>query len=153
MKSKRQKMIDKIIIENEIDTQELLQEQLKAAGFDVTQATVSRDIKEMELIKVTIENNKSKYSRPFKLTLSDNKKYNKLYTIFLEAVISVAYAQNIVCVKCHTGTGSAACTSIDSMHLGEIVGTIAGDDTIFILLKTQEEAIEFVDKLYELLGL
>lgn len=148
MKAKRQKMIDKIILENEIDTQELLLEQLKLAGIDVTQATVSRDIKEMELIKVSLGNNKSVYSRVHKLEVIDRKSY----PIFLEAVLSVDYAQNIVCVKCRTGTGSAACATIDSMNIGEIVGTIAGDDTIFILLKTTQEAIEFVDRLNEFLS-
>lgn len=147
MKAKRQQMIDKIILENEIDTQELLLEQLKLAGIDVTQATVSRDIKEMELIKISI-NNKSVYSRTHKLEVIDRKSY----PIFLEAVLSVDYAQNIVCVKCRTGTGSAACATIDSMNIGEIVGTIAGDDTIFILLKTTHEAVEFVDRLNEFLS-
>lgn len=144
MKNKRQKMIDKIISENEIDTQELLNEQLKLAGIEVTQATISRDIKEMELIKVTLENSKTVYARKHELEKIPNR-------IFLEAVISVDYAQNIVCVKCQSGTGSAACATIDSMNIGEIVGTIAGDDTIFILLKTTQEAIEFVDKLNEFL--
>lgn len=151
MKSKRQDMIDKIIAENEIDTQEALQERLKLAGFDVTQATVSRDIKEMDLVKVLLENNKFKYARSQGATLTNTKQIKKLRSIFFKAVISVDYAQNIVCVKCHSGTGNATCTCIDSMHLGEIVGTIAGDDTIFILLKTLEEAIEFVDKLNEIL--
>lgn len=143
MKAKRQKLIDTIILENEIDTQELLLEQLKLSGIDVTQATVSRDIKEMELIKVQLENNKAVYARSNKLEIVNSK----LHPIFLEAVISLDYAQNIVCVKCQPGTGSAVCTTIDSMHIGEIVGTIAGDDTIFILLKTTDEAIEFTQKL------
>lgn len=143
MKAERQKLIDKLIIENEIETQELLQEHLKQAGYDVTQATVSRDIKEMNLTKVSLKNNRSKYARHSK---------NDENSIFLQAVISVDYAQNIACVKCHSGTGNAACTIIDVMNLGEIVGTIAGDDTIFILLKTTEKAQEFVEKLKEILN-
>lgn len=147
MKAIRQKMIDKIISENDIDTQELLLERLKISGIDVTQATVSRDIKEMDLIKIS-KNNKTIYSRQHRLEVLDIKSY----PIFLEAVTSVDYAQNIVCVKCQSGTGNAACATIDSMNIGEIVGTIAGDDTIFILLKTTQEAIEFVDKLNEFLS-
>lgn len=143
MKTERQKIIDKIILENEIETQELLQEYLSNEGFEVTQATVSRDIKEMNLIKISCGNNRSKYVRTNKNEENSN---------FLKAVKSVDYAQNIVCVKCNSGTGNAVCTIIDAMNLGEIVGTIAGDDTIFILLKTTKLAKDFVGKIKDILN-
>ncbi len=143
MKVERQKLIDKIILENEIETQELLQEYLSKEGYEVTQATVSRDIKEMNLTKISCGKNRSKYARTNK---------SEENSMFLQAVTSIDYAQNIACLKCHSGTGNAVCTTIDAMNLGEIVGTIAGDDTIFILLKTTKNAKEFVEKIKQILN-
>lgn len=150
MKLKRQDIIEEIIKSNAICTQEALQEKLKEQGFDVTQATVSRDIKKLGLIKVLFDDGKYRYA--MSNHASDVKKTGKFHSVFLEAVISVDYAQNIVAVKCHVGMGNAACAALDIMSLGEVVGTLAGDDTVFILLKTIDEAKAFVDKLHNILG-
>ena len=150
MKSKRQQAILKIISENDICTQEELQKKLEEQGFNVTQATVSRDIKNLKLIKTSSQGQKYKYAQ--KSDDADAQKSIRFQSAFLAAVISVDYAQNIVCVKCHVGMGNAACAVIDNMNLGDVVGTIAGDDTIFILLKDTQQAVAFVDKLNEMLG-
>lgn len=150
MKSKRQQAILKIISENDICTQEELQKKLEEQGFNVTQATVSRDIKNLKLIKTSSQGQKYKYAQ--KNEDNDSQKGIRFQSAFLAAVISVDYAQNIVCVKCHVGMGNAACAVIDNMNLGDVVGTIAGDDTIFILLKDTQQAVAFVDKLNEMLG-
>lgn len=151
MKSKRQEAIEEIIKKYPICTQEALQEKLNEQGFCVTQATVSRDIKSLGLIKVSADDGKYRYA--VGTAIKDSKKNGKFHSVFLEAVISVDYAQNIAAVKCHVGMGNAACAAIDMMELGEVVGTLAGDDTIFILLKTQEDAQIFVDKLKDILGI
>lgn len=149
VKTKRQEAILKIIDMDEVCTQEILQEKLKESGFDVTQATVSRDIKSLNLIKIGLKGGNYRYAQ--KQDDVVEKKTMKFKSVFYEAVISVDYAQNIVAVKCHVGMGNAACAAIDMMSLGEVVGTLAGDDTIFILLKTEQKAHEFVDKLNEML--
>lgn len=150
MKTKRHEILLKIIKQEEICTQEELQEKLKLAGFDVTQATVSRDIKNLNLVKTAQKNGSYRYVQ--KQDDITEKKAVKFKSVFYEAVISVDYAQNIVAVKCHVGMGNAACAAIDMMDIGDVVGTLAGDDTIFILLKTAEDAHQFVDKLNEMLG-
>ncbi len=150
MKTKRHEMILQIIEQDDVCTQEILQERLKQAGFDVTQATVSRDIKNLNLIKISLKGGSYRYAQ--KQDDIVQKKTMKFKSVFYEAVISVDNAQNIVAVKCHVGMGNAACAAIDMMNLGDVVGTIAGDDTIFILLKTTEKAIQFVEKLNQMLG-
>lgn len=149
MKTKRHEMILQLIEQDDVCTQEILQEKLKQAGFDVTQATVSRDIKNLNLIKITQKGGSYRYAQ--KQDDIIEKKTMKFKSVFYEAVISVDYAQNIVAVKCHVGMGNAACAAIDMMSLGEVVGTLAGDDTIFILLKTEQKAHQFVDKLNQML--
>lgn len=149
MKTKRHEMILQLIEQDDVCTQEILQEKLKLAGFDVTQATVSRDIKNLNLIKITQKGGGYRYAQ--KQDDIIEKKTMKFKSVFYEAVISVDYAQNIVAVKCHVGMGNAACAAIDMMSLGEVVGTLAGDDTIFILLKTEQKAHQFVDKLNQML--
>lgn len=150
MKGKRQEAIERIIVKNEVCTQETLQELLRDNGFEVTQATVSRDIKNMELIKILTPEGKYRYAK--NREDQTRKKTGKFHSVFMEAVISADYAQNIVAVKCHVGMGNAACAALDMMELGDVVGTLAGDDTIFILMRTTQEAAVLVDKLYGLLG-
>ena len=150
MKTKRHAMILSIIGQGDVYTQEILQEKLKDAGFDVTQATVSRDIKSLDLVKIAKKGGTYRYAQ--KQDDVVEQKAMKFKSVFYEAVISVDYAQNIVAVKCHTGMGNAACAAIDMMNLGEVVGTLAGDDTIFVLLKTTERAHQFVGKLNQMLN-
>lgn len=145
MKSGRHEAIIKIITENEIQTQELLQEKLRKAGYNVTQATVSRDIKSLSLTKMSTGDGRSIYVREPNAAKANQKV--KFFSVFSEAVISVDYAQNIVVVKCHVGMGNAACAALDTMNLGGIVGTIAGDDTIFVLMRTNADAARIMEKI------
>ncbi|MGN0620704.1 MAG: arginine repressor [Porcipelethomonas sp.] len=132
MKNKRHSKILDIIKLRDVETQEMLQEILKEYGFKVTQATVSRDIKELKLIKKLDENGVYKYVSPSDSRVKQN--------IFMDTVMDVDYAVNTVVVKCHTGMAQAACAALDSMNYENIVGTLAGDDTIFVLMRTEPDA-------------
>ncbi len=136
MKKDRHLLILELIEKYSISTQEDLLSKLLECGVDVTQATVSRDIKELRLVKQPALNGQYKYSQ----ASSTDEKYMKYYAIFAESITSVDYAQNICVVKCHSGTAQAVCTAIDAINLSDILGTIAGDDTIFILCRTERTA-------------
>ena len=140
MKAKRHAEILKIITEYVIDTQEELLKLLKKGGFNTTQATVSRDIKELRLVK-TLMNGDYKYVVPN--IVSDVENQPKYESILSESVQSIDYAGHTVVVKCGAGMAGAACAAIDSMDLKKVVGTLAGDDTVFILLRTESDAVEF----------
>lgn len=132
MKKKRQAEILSIIKEQTIENQDMLIKALAKRGYNVTQATVSRDINELRLEKNINEDGVSCYTQ-----VADEKKYN---TIFHQAIISVDYAMNIVCLKCRSGLANAACATFDVMNLDSVVGTIAGDDTVFILTRSEADA-------------
>lgn len=145
MKKRRQAKILELIKKFNIETQEELQALLKESGFEVTQATISRDIKELRLVKELSDGGRYVYS--------SGKKNNfdsvsvRATGIFIDSVISVEYALNTVCVKCFPGMAGAACAAIDSMQWSDVLGTIAGDDTIFVLCKSQSAAQNFTDTL------
>lgn len=143
MKRKRHALILKLIEERPISTQEELLEYLCSHDFDVTQATVSRDIKELRLIKITDSNGRYRYSLPQDKSTDLSSKFRMIFT---STIISVDYAMNIVCINCHSGMAQGACSALDSMGFGEIVGTVAGDDTIFVLCRTEENAKEMANK-------
>ena len=143
MKKKRHEMILKLIKENEVATQEELLSMLIKNGFSVTQATVSRDINELHLIKVQGKKGQNE---------QNSHNLNKFHTIFSQSVISVESAGNICCIKCFAGTANAAAATVDALNYNEVVGTIAGDDTLFVLLKTPEVAEKFQNKIEELLS-
>jgi transcriptional regulator of arginine metabolism len=136
MKKDRQEMILNLIDKYAVTTQAELMGYLKDLGVEVTQATVSRDIRELKLVKQTDENGISRYRQADSL----NNKFLKFSAIFSESIISTNCAQNITVVKCHPGTANACCAAIDSMDLEDVAGTIAGDDTIFILCKNERAA-------------
>ena len=141
MKYARQKEILKIIRNSTVENQEMLQELLKEQGFPVTQATISRDIRELNLIKKA--DNKGIYhyvQQEFSVPQDD---------LFSNHIISVDFAGNITVVRCQAGTAQAVCTMLDSVQRSDIVGTIAGDDTIFVLLRTNEQAKQFCVELNE----
>ena len=148
MKKRRQAKILEIISSNDIETQEQLQSMLLGSGYEVTQATISRDIKELRLVKELSSNGRYVYSTGQKNNDSITKRTGG---IFNESIIRIDYAHNTVVIKCFTGTANAACATIDSMNLDEIVGTIAGDDTIFILCRSEETAKIFISKLRNIL--
>lgn len=150
MKKRRHAKILDIIKNLDVETQEDLQALLLENGFEVTQATISRDIKELRLVKELSENGRYVYSTGKKN--SSESVSARASGIFVDSVISVESAMNIVCVKCFAGMAGAACAAIDSMQCNEVVGTIAGDDTIFVLCKTENAASIFTSNLEKLLN-
>jgi transcriptional regulator of arginine metabolism len=152
MKNKRHEMILKLVSENEIETQEMLCDELCKAGFNVTQATVSRDIKELALIKTPLPDGGSKYTVPALKRESMTDGDNLIFTIISDSVRSVDYAMNTVVVKCTSGMAQAICAKLDTTELHNVVGTIAGDDTIFILMRTEKDASRLVKELRMIIG-
>lgn len=136
MKKDRHAKILELIEKYDISTQEELLERLLDCGVEVTQATVSRDIKELRLVKHPSSAGQYKYS----LATGADEKYIKYSAIFTQSVTDSDYAQNICMLKCHPGTAQAACAAIDALEISEVLGTIAGDDTIFILCRTERAA-------------
>ncbi len=150
MKSKRQSTLLKLIEMYDISTQSELTEYLNKEGFNATQATVSRDIKDLRLVKAVGANGKSKYAVSHSAT--DSGFSEKLLAIFRESVLSYDNAQNIVVLKTMPGLASAACSAIDSMQSSDIVGTLAGDDTAFLVMHTAESASDFCESLGKMLS-
>ena len=139
------------LIENEnIGTQEALLERLLEEGFSVTQATISRDIKALRLIKTPTGDGEYKYVYVQKDTEDYSQKY---YSILSHSVISVNFAGNIAVVKCYTGMAQAACTAVDNIVMDKIVGTLAGDDTIFVLCKDEAAAAELKKRIEKIAGI
>ncbi len=150
MKSRRQSTLLKLIEKYDISTQSELTEYLNKEGFNATQATVSRDIKELRLVKAVGENGKSKYAVSHS---SDNYGFSeRLVTIFRESVLSYDNAQNIVVLKTMPGLASAACSAIDTLQNADVVGTLAGDDTAFLVFHSTKAAIDFCEKLGDMLS-
>lgn len=148
MKSKRHNKILEIINNNDIETQEELAESLKYSGYDVTQATVSRDIKLLKLVKVQNESGKYKYISPIKEERDIN---DKLYSILKNAAIDVEKVDKFVVIKTLTGAASAAAEAIDTLYSNDVAGTIAGDNTIFVLVRTDEKALELITKVRKMI--
>lgn len=144
MKIKRHAKILEILDQHAIETQEELAEKLKEAGFDITQATISRDIKEMKLVKMMDAGGRYRYSKYRDEAIPVNE---RMMNVFREAVTHIDYAGNIVVVKTLSGMAHAAAVTVDLTEWSEIVGCLAGDDTIFILLKTEQTAMELVANL------
>ena len=141
MKFQRQAAIVELITNNEITTQKELSDRLQAVGYPTTQATISRDIKELRLVKVASVTGGYKYSTPEMNT--DSGFIPRLKNIFRECVIKIDRAQNLVIVRTLNGMANAAAYAIDTMKIEEIIGTLAGDDTILIILRDNEQAVKF----------
>lgn len=149
MKIDRRSKILEIISRKEIETQEELAKELREDGFHVTQATVSRDIKNLQLIKVLSATGRYKYVA--------NKEESKdaiakLVTLLSHTIVSVENIEKIVVVRTITAAASTAAEAIDQLDLAEIAGTIAGDNTIFMLVRSNDMAVEIVKKISELVG-
>lgn len=148
MKPRRHSKILEIIHDKDIETQEELAEELKSAGFDVTQATVSRDIKILKLIKMQSATGTYRYIA----SSTEQRDINdKLASILSNAVVSVENVDKFVVVKTLTGSANAAAEAIDTLIPSEIAGTIAGDNTIFILVRTIEKAEDLVSKVRKMI--
>lgn len=144
MKYSRQAVILDLIEKNVVETQEELTEKLRENGFKVTQATVSRDIKELQLVKVSDESGVSKYSV---MKEADLALQGKMLSVYTHAFLSADYANNIVIVKTLSGMGPAVAAAIDSLRFEEVLGSIAGDDTIMLVCRTEKYAEEIVKAL------
>ena len=129
MKKKRQDTILALIAAEDIPTQEVLRERMAEQGFAVTQATLSRDIRELKLTKERHSGGRACYIAPVRQEVN--------------AALRTEYAGNVSVIHCRTGTAQAVAAALDAMHREDVVGTIAGDDTIFVLLRTETQAKEF----------
>jgi arginine repressor len=146
MKTKRHSKIVELINSYDIETQEELAQKLEEGGFVVTQATVSRDIRDLKLSKVVMANGKQKYS----LMPKQDGISEKYVRILGEAFVSMDMAQNILVVKTVSGMAMAAAAALDSMQMSEIVGCIAGDDTIMAAIRSVEDTVVVMERIRKL---
>ena len=149
MKTERHRKILELISDNAVTTQEELMAMLSDAGFRVTQATVSRDIKELHLIKEPAGQGRYRYAvsaHRTKLNFAD-----KLRTIFRESVLTVDNAQNIVVIKTLPGLANAAGSAVDGRDVPYLVGSLAGDDTALLIMRDTESALDFTEEIKEML--
>ena len=144
MKFQRQAKILDIIEHNEIETQEELSVRLCALGYDTTQATVSRDIKELRLVKTLSSSGKYYYTTSAKEAESSFS--GRLKNIFRECVTSIESAQNMVVIKTLPGLAQAAAMAIDSMRIEQVIGTLGGDDTVFVVMRDTDSALQLRDE-------
>ena len=135
MKKKRQDTILALIAAEDIPTQEVLRERMAEQGFAVTQATLSRDIRELKLTKERRSGGRACYIAPVRQEVNGG--------ILQNAALRTDYAGSVSVIHCRTGTAQAVAAALDAMHREDVVGTIAGDDTIFVLLRTETQAKEF----------
>lgn len=148
MKKSRHDKIIEIIQKDEVGTQEELADRLKTEGFPVTQATVSRDIRELKLSKVPTHAGAQKYAA---LEQGENQIEDRYVRVLQESYTSAEMAQNIVVIKTVSGMAMAAAAALDAMEFPEVVGCIAGDDTIFVAVHSAEEMRVLVDKIHRMM--
>lgn len=148
MKIARHAKILELIETYEIETQDELAQRLCDEGFNVTQATVSRDIREMKLTKIATEKGRQKYAV---ISSNDSEVTERMTRVFKEAVVKMDYAQNIIVVKTLAGMGMAVGVALDNMQNSEILGTIAGDDTVFCVVRSHNQATAIIEKLYRII--
>lgn len=147
MKNERHQAIAALIEQYQIGTQEELAKRLTEAGYRTTQATVSRDIRQMRLIKTSVNGEKPRYTLP-----KANVPLNGAYAgVLKESLVSIDTAMNLLVLKTHPGMAMAAAAAIDALHFDEIVGTIAGDDTIMVAIRSVEEALYVKKRLEEMI--
>lgn len=145
MKTARQRKIKEIIQNQQISTQEELSQALRRAGFNVTQATVSRDIKELRLIKIARKNNLYVYGLPKEQEIIYNE--DRLRLMMREFVLDVDYSENLIVIKTYPGNAHGVASLIDGSKWSGIIGTLAGDDTILLVVKPKEKVKKIMHKL------
>lgn len=148
MKGQRHMKIREIIGSSEIETQDELVDSLCAAGFNVTQATVSRDIKELQLIKVPLADGRYKYSLPADQRFNPTQRLKRALT---DHFVHIDFTDNLVVLKCLPGTANTICALIDNLEWPEVMGTIGGDDTILIICRTKENSQTTVNTILSML--
>lgn len=144
MKTKRQAKILELIEKNDIETQEELSAFLLMEGYEVTQATVSRDIRELKLTKIAMDNGRQKYAI---LSEAGEQLSEKYVRVFRDGFLSMDMAQNILVIRTVSGMASAVCAALDAMRIPGIVGSIAGDDTIMCAIRSAEDTLAVMKKL------
>ena len=147
MKTRRQAKILELIQQNNVETQEELSAYLERDGYQVTQATVSRDIRELKLTKIATDNGRQKYAVIADADIGMLEKYAR---VLREGYVSMDIAQNILVIKTVSGMASAVCAAIDAMKMNEVVGSIAGDDTLICIIRTNDDAVMTMKKLRKL---
>ena len=150
MKAKRQAMILDIVNTRDVQTQDQLMEALQDAGFVCTQATISRDIKELRIVKELTTLGTYRYTTAAKEVPTSFS--NRLNTIFRECITSFDYAQNMIVIHTLPGLANAAASALDAMHMSVVLGTIAGDDTVFVVMRDTNSAAAFCGEIKSLLA-
>ena len=150
MKTQRQAKIMEIISKTNVETQEQLLSLLREAGFSVTQATISRDIKELRIVKELTAMGTYRYTAAAKEVPGTFSA--RLNTIFRESVTNFDYAQNLVVIHTLPGLASAAASAVDAMHLSVVLGTLAGDDTVLVIMRDTNAAAAFCGEIKSLMG-
>ena len=150
MKSKRQAKIMEIISKTNVETQEQLLQELQQAGFTATQATISRDIKDLRIVKELTSFGTYRYTTAAKEL--PNTFSSRLNTIFRECVTGFDYAQNMIVIHTLPGLANAAASALDAMNMSVVLGTIAGDDTVFVVMRDTKSAAAFCGEIKSLLG-
>ena len=148
MKTKRHDMISKLIASENVETQEELAARLRELGFPVTQATVSRDIKELRLIKVLTPEGKYKYATVEKAEADMQERFIRMFS---NCVLTVSSSGNLIVIKTITGSAPAAAEAVDSLKWPDILGTIAGDNTIFIAVRDGKSVSDIIKKFQKML--
>ncbi len=149
MKNNRQKKILELITEKKIETQEQLLHELQQSGFRSTQATISRDIKELRIIKSLDGYGGYRYSVPQK---PDGERFDSRFrVIFRECVISIQSAQNLIVIKTMPGLAAAAGANIDALHMPTVLGTLSGDDTTLVIMRDTESAMGFCEEIHKMI--
>ena len=148
MKRLRQEKMLELISKYEIDTQDDLIELLRENGFEVTQATVSRDIRELKISKMTTGRGTYRYVLPKQTAPTSNMKFN---SALMDAPIGVDYACNIIVIKTQAGLANAVAVGLDSMHLENILGCVAGDDTILLVTRSEDAARQIADRFHDII--
>ena len=148
MKKKRQDTILSLIAAEEIPTQEVLRERMEEHGFAVTQATLSRDIRELKLTKIATNDGRQKYALMQPQGAGMNEKYLR---VLKDGFVSMDMAQNILVIKTVAGMASAVCAALDAMKWNEIVGSIAGDDTIMCAIRSVDDTVKVMDKISKII--
>ena len=144
MKSNRHQKIIELVDNYEIETQEELADRLRQEGFQVTQATVSRDIRDLKLTKIPSEDGRQRYTVHQNIGTTMNDKYIR---VLKDGFLSMDMAQNILVIKTVAGMAMAVAAAVDAMEFNEVVGTIAGDDTIMCAIRTTEDTTKVMDKI------
>ncbi|WP_144935630.1 transcriptional regulator AhrC/ArgR [Paenibacillus sp. 32O-W] len=149
MKGQRHIKIREILASQEIETQDELVDALRQAGFQVTQATVSRDIKELQLVKTPLNDGRYKYSLP------QDKHFNPSYRLkrsLTDHYVGIDFTDNLVVMKCMPGTANAIGALMDNLEWEEVMGTICGDDTILIICRSKEQSKQVVDRIHGMIS-